>query len=137
MYEMSRLTSKRRGTAIVEGALTLILLLTLFFGIMEFGRLMWSRNLLAHAAKEGSRYASVRGLASGRAASSASIATFVKGQMIGLDKNTAVVTTTWTPDNKQGSTVQVQVSYNYAPVMKMVRKTNITIKSSSKMIIAQ
>jgi Flp pilus assembly protein TadG len=121
----------------VEGALTLTIMLLLVFGLIEFGRLMWSRNLLANAAKEGTRYASVRGVASGRAATSDSIATYVKGRMIGLDKNTAVVTTTWTPDNKQGSTVQVQVSYSFKPVMTMVMKNNITLKSTSKMIIAQ
>jgi hypothetical protein len=49
--------------------------------------------------------------------------------VIGAD--TATVTTTWTPDNKPGSLVQVQVQCNYAPISSLL-VGNWTLKSSSK-----
>ena len=44
------------GQELVEFALILPLLLLLFFGIIEVGRLMLSYNTIANAAREGARY---------------------------------------------------------------------------------
>src|SRR5438046_9592422 len=45
------------GTAIVEGALALLLLITFLFGIMEAGRLFNVQETLTDAAREGARVA--------------------------------------------------------------------------------
>ena len=45
------------GTAVVEGALTLLLLITFLFGIMEAGRFFNVQQTLTDAAREGARVA--------------------------------------------------------------------------------
>lgn len=58
-------SSKQRqhehGQAVVEFALVLPLFLLLFFGIVEFGRVWMTVNVLTSAAREGARVASVSG----------------------------------------------------------------------------
>jgi Flp pilus assembly protein TadG len=77
-----------RGAAAVEAALMLsLIILPLIFGIMDFSRAMYAYHFVAYAAREGSRWASVRGSTCaapmtncGAAAfSSTSIQTFVTG----------------------------------------------------------
>lgn len=48
---------RERGTAIVEFAVVLPLLLTILFGIIEFGYVFMVRQSLQHAAREGARTA--------------------------------------------------------------------------------
>ena len=56
---MKRLNRNRRGVALVEFALIVVMLFMLFLGIIEFG-VMWFRQLtLTQVAREGSRAASL------------------------------------------------------------------------------
>lgn len=48
---------RERGTAVVEFAVVLPLLLTILFGIIEFGYVFMVRQTLQHAAREGCRLA--------------------------------------------------------------------------------
>jgi Flp pilus assembly protein TadG len=52
-----RRTGRRRGTAIVEFAVVLPLLLVLLFGIIDFGWIFMVRQTLTNAAREGCRVA--------------------------------------------------------------------------------
>jgi Flp pilus assembly protein TadG len=49
----------QRGAALVEFALFAALLLILLFGIIDFGRALFTANNLTAAAREGARYAAV------------------------------------------------------------------------------
>ncbi len=49
------LPAGRRGVAMIEAGIILLMLITLLVGIMEFGRLWMSYNLLTHAVREGTR----------------------------------------------------------------------------------
>ena len=51
---------RRRGGAIVEFAVVLPLLLTILFGIIEYGYVFMVRQSLQHAAREGARLASLQ-----------------------------------------------------------------------------
>ena len=51
---------RRRGGAIVEFAVVLPLLLTILFGIIEYGYVFMIRQSLQHAAREGCRLASLQ-----------------------------------------------------------------------------
>ena len=51
--------NNQKGQALVELALSLMLLLTIVFGIFEFGRAMFISNTLNNAAREGARRAAV------------------------------------------------------------------------------
>jgi Flp pilus assembly protein TadG len=50
-----------RGSTLLEFALVIIVLLTMMFGIIDFARALYAYHFVANAAREGSRYASVRG----------------------------------------------------------------------------
>ena len=51
---------RRRGSAVVEFAVVLPLLLTILFGIIEYGYVFMVRQSLQHAAREGCRLASLQ-----------------------------------------------------------------------------
>ncbi|MGH2756914.1 MAG: TadE/TadG family type IV pilus assembly protein, partial [Actinomycetota bacterium] len=59
----TRRISNQRGAAAVEFALVAALLLTIVFGIFEFGRIYSELEVLTAAAREGARAAAVRGTA--------------------------------------------------------------------------
>jgi Flp pilus assembly protein TadG len=46
----------QKGTTAVEFAIVLSLLITLIFGIIEFGLVMFNRQVITNAAREGARY---------------------------------------------------------------------------------
>ena len=50
----------QRGAALVELAIVSAVFFTVIFGILEFGRLLWTHNALEDAARRGARYATVR-----------------------------------------------------------------------------
>ena len=52
-----------RGSALVEFAIASTVALTLIFGIVDFGRGLYTYHLVSNAARAGSRYAIVRGSA--------------------------------------------------------------------------
>jgi Flp pilus assembly protein TadG len=49
-----------RGAALMEFAIAATVFLTALFGVIEFGRLLWTHNALRDAARRGARYAAVR-----------------------------------------------------------------------------
>ena len=59
---MKRRTNRQRerGAALLEFSIVASALLLALFGIVEFGRLLWTHNALKDAARRGTRYAIVR-----------------------------------------------------------------------------
>ena len=49
------------GQALVEAALVLPLFFTIFFGVVDIARVIWANDVVANAASEGARFASVNG----------------------------------------------------------------------------
>ncbi len=124
----------------VEFAIAASVLVALLLGIVEFGIASWQRNSVASDARAGSRFAMVRGSASGRPASVAEIANFVKSQS-SLD--TIRVTATWCtndtpsvcspPSKYQGSIVSVHVEHD-APQLGPFIRARLD-SSTSKLVI--
>jgi Flp pilus assembly protein TadG len=133
----SRARRAERGAETVEFALSLVLVLMLLYGTMEFGRFVYSYNVLASATREATRYAVVHGSKSGAPATAADVAAQVKHWAVGLDPSALTVTTTWTPGNSPGSTVQVQTQYRLTPVATLLLRSPITVGSRSQMMISQ
>ena len=129
------LRDDERGAEIIEFAIVSILFLMLAFGVMEFGRAIWMYGTVAHAAREGARFAIVRGSDSGRTAVPADVTSHVAqiaGGMTGL-----TVTTTWDdPAKDPGSVVQVQVDKDFQPALPIVNLGSFTLSSTSRMVIA-
>jgi Flp pilus assembly protein TadG len=100
------------GAAMVEFALAAAVFMTILIGILEFGFAAWAKNSVAADAREGARFAMVRGIESLRVTDSAGVATYVKSKT-SLDNSIQVVTT-WTPDKHAGSVVAVKVRHAVA-----------------------
>ena len=123
-----------RGTTLVETALSMVPWLLLTFGIVDGGRLLFEYSVVSNAAREGVRWAAVRGQASGRAASRNDIITYVQSLGVGLVLN---VDPQFIPDNTQGSTVRVTVTRNFTPAVAFFTTGGIALRSSSQMTIAR
>jgi Flp pilus assembly protein TadG len=55
------LYKEQRGAALVELAIVMVVLLTITFGITEFGRAIYQYNTLAKSARDAARYLSTKG----------------------------------------------------------------------------
>jgi Flp pilus assembly protein TadG len=112
-----------------------VIFIPMVFGVIEFGRLVWAKNMVTSAAREGVRYAIVHGSSSGSTADSSAVATYVIGR---TKLSPIVVKPSWTGSKDPGKdTVTVSVSYVYVPIVKVPGLlTNKTVTGTSKQIIA-
>lgn len=69
-YRRNRNQSRERGSTLFEMAITVILFVVMLFGIVDFGRALYTYHFLSNAAREGSRWASVNGATCGPGGSS-------------------------------------------------------------------
>jgi Flp pilus assembly protein TadG len=130
--------SSRRGSTLVESSVVAAVFLLLLAGIMEFGRLGFAYNAVSFAAQRAARYAAVRGGDSGHPASATDVETAAKSYTVALDNTKITVTTTWTPDNHSGSTVQVKVSYDFGTVLTPLASSRVlTVQTTAREIINQ
>lgn len=56
---MLRKRNSQRGSTLVEFAIGVTVFLTAMFGVLEFGRALWTHNALTDAARRGARYATM------------------------------------------------------------------------------
>ncbi len=132
---LSALRRDERGSELIEFALVSIFFFMLSFGVMEFGRAIWIYDTVAHVAKEGARFAIVRGSESGREATPADVESWVNLRAAGMTGLT--VTTTWDDASKDpGTVVQVRVDRDFDPALPLVNLGPFTLTSSSRMVIA-
>jgi Flp pilus assembly protein TadG len=149
------------GTAVVEMALSSVVLFAMFFGIFEFSIAAYSYNYVSDAARQATRWAIVRGGSSCAntgidhcGASSTDISNYVKGlNYPGIRTNNLTVTTTryspssttpttWTVCsgsgcNAAGYLVKVVVTYSFPLAIPFVPNKTISMSSTSQMVISQ
>jgi Flp pilus assembly protein TadG len=145
-----------RGASMVEFAFAATLLLLLLFGIIEFGRVLYTYHTVSNAARIGSRWAMVRGsgcsVLDHCGATSADISAYVLSVVPMVDANTMTVTASWTTttnpnddctatdpggNNGTGHIVCVTVSYPFNFAVPMVSQNALTLSSTSRMAISQ
>lgn len=153
-YSQQRGPRGEHGYALVEAALSLVLLLTLVFGIMEVSMALYTYHFISDAAREGTRYAIVRGSACNSfptacPASATNIQDYVRTLGFpGVDPNKMTVNTAWpttgtsctpssTPCNNPGNLVQVTINYQLPFALAFVRVSTLTLTSTSQMVISQ
>ena len=122
-----------RGSALAEAALSILLLIVIVFGIIDFGRAMYAYHAVSNGAELGTRYALVRGYDSGISVAAAAVDSYVKSGIV-LDPSQVTVTTTWQDNQKAGTWVRVQVDYNFQFLLPV---STITLSSHSQMVIAR
>jgi len=156
--------SGERGATMVEFAFTFVVLFILLFGMIDFARALYAYHFISEAAREATRFASVRGdLCSASVndcpASGGEIRTFVDGLVPpGISASPAVlhVIPTWTNPNTlpicgsqqkyPGCGVQVKVIYDFNFIFPIdfynsspvnFSATTIPMSSTSEMVIAR
>lgn len=139
-----RRAGSEHGSAIVETALSFIVLLTMIFGILAISLALYTYNFIADAAREGTRYAMVRGsscqgFASACPAQASDVQTYVKGLTFpGIKPSAMTVTTTWpVGNNNPGNPVKVTVQYQFPLAIPFLTARTLSLKSSSQMVISQ
>lgn len=126
------------GATILEFGLSFTLLFLILFGIVDFGRALYAYDAIADAARIGTRYAIVHGSSSSSPATSSTISTYVTGQCCaGLSTSALTVTTTWNPNNNPGSTVNIQVQYNFNFILPFLPSATVPMSATSQMVISQ
>lgn len=163
------------GAALVESALSISVLLTVMVGIMQLCLVMYASVFVSEAAREVSRYASVRGASSctdlpafpncnlDQATAGNPLQTYARGLGYPLpDPTNLTVNATWwavsqdsnyyaswttacpgstggvsgEPCNQSGNMVTVQVRYQIPLNIPFWRNQNVTLTSTSSMLIA-
>jgi Flp pilus assembly protein TadG len=103
------------GAAVVEFAITLTMLLILVFGIVDFGRALFTMNNLTQAAREGARYGAVsNGMSEEIGIKDTTIAHAAALGGAALTRADITVTAT-----NAGGTLQymrVQINYTFVPI---------------------
>jgi Flp pilus assembly protein TadG len=156
---VGRATRDERGYVLAEFALATVVLTTLVFGIIDFGRALYTYHLVANAARIGARYAAVRSSCTTPCTptTTAGVLTAVNNLSPGLNASTTAcpptsgkgcVATTWSapsygvngncttsPYTAPGCLVTVTVMYAYKFFIPGLPAP--TMSSSSQMIVSQ
>ena len=131
---LNRFRRDARGSVLIEFALVLTVLLLLVFGIIDFGRLLFTANNLTAAAREGARYAAILpALPNDDAIKDTVIArTAVLGGGA-ITRSNVTVTYNVASGNYHSITVQVSDTFNYltpvAPLLGLGTNRPITTRS--------
>jgi Flp pilus assembly protein TadG len=133
------------GSALVEIALTLPVLITFFFGLIEVSLAFYTHQVLSESAREGTRYAIVHGstctTGSGSACtvSAATVNSYVSGLSWPNFGSSAMSVNTTYPDGNEapGSRVQVTITYGFPFRVPFIPTSTLTMSSSSVMYIVQ
>jgi hypothetical protein len=144
-----------RGSTLTEFAFILPVLLMGVFGVIDFGRALYTYHFVSDAAREASRWASVRGnrcitipnCGAGESDIQHYVASIVPP---GIDSTSPAlsVTAAWMaplanpascvgPINNPGCAVKVHVTYNFKFILPFLPKATYAMDSTSEMIISQ
>jgi hypothetical protein len=96
----------------------------------------FASNSIAFAAERAARYASVRGGASGHAATTADVQGVAREYASPLDPSAVGVTVTWTPNNNPGSNVQVKVTFSLVSIQPLSSGA-VTLQSTAQQTVTQ
>jgi Flp pilus assembly protein TadG len=115
------------GQAMIEFAITIPIVLLLFFGLMDFGRAAYTAAVVQWSAQEGARVGTIT-------LDQAAVTAAAQGRMVGLRAEQAVVVFTRT----DASTVTVQVSYPFefvTPMITAIAGSGVTMQGTASMIM--
>jgi Flp pilus assembly protein TadG len=133
---------RRTGAALVETALVYPILFLLIFGIILMGVAVFRYQQVAHAAREGARWAAVHGASYGEegatasppryAATAADIYTnAIKPQIAGMHASNVTYSVTWNTSNKRTrSYTYTDPSTGAQSVQAMANTVSVTVSYS-------
>jgi Flp pilus assembly protein TadG len=137
------------GEALVEFAVATILIVTAILGQVDFGRWLFAYNAVSKTARQGVRYAAVRGYTAGAdTATAADIQSYVATQSLGHVTTGNVTVKTidaagtneadWPTNDKPGRLVKITATYTFTPtVLPWLPQAARTVSSTAYMVIAR
>ena len=151
------LSSRRgaRGQAIFEILVSLIVFITMLLAVIQMGLAAYSYHFISEAAREGARWAMVRGSACTSftttcPAALTDIQNYVTGLAYpGITASAMTVTASWcgptsstppacsTGTNAPGQIVRVAIQYKFPVGIPFVPASTITMNAMSQMVISQ
>lgn len=147
---MSRNRHFERGSSLAETAIAMSVLLLLIFGIVDFGRALYTYAYIGTIAREGARWAIVRGsqcsVLDHCNASQDDIRNYVASLAEGATSSGLMnVSATWPTcstgavrsKNDPGCAVAVNVTYRFNFLLPVMSAASIPMSTTSQMIIAQ
>ena len=129
-----RLLRETAGQSLVEFALSAMVFFATVFGTIEFGRAVWTYNMVSDLAQEGARWAAVHGTGSLIPADNAAVQAHVRTRILFTSVLTDVSTVT-TPSSvgAAGTDVSVQVTTTFTPMTGLIPNAAITLQSTAHM----
>lgn len=136
-----------KGSGLVEFAISLVVVLTVLFGIIDTGRALYAYNWCSNSARLGTRFMMVRGtkctlLSGGCPATGTDATNYIESNAVGIDTGQVTVTTwCWADTVKNNppcppqALVQVQVQYNFKFVTPFVPLSGWTMQSTSERVV--
>ncbi|HET9519901.1 MAG TPA: TadE/TadG family type IV pilus assembly protein [Candidatus Limnocylindrales bacterium] len=138
--------SRSRAQALAEFALVAPIFFLILFGIIDFGRYVYYTQILNNAAREGARYAIVHGelgvpkTGPPNDPAGTAVINVVRNYAIGVigleDAAVLDIDPSWEPaNNKRGTKVTVEVTYDFHSVIPLVPIPPITVRGASTLVI--
>ncbi len=127
-----RRRNRQKGNVVFEFALVFPLFALVLLGLVDVSRAMLTYNTLTHASEVAARFASVRSGTSSSPATTGTITNRVIQSGVGLEPDKVDVTATWSPSNSRGSTVRVEVAYEFTPVTPFIPWDTINLVGSAE-----
>jgi Flp pilus assembly protein TadG len=138
----------QRGQVLAEFAVCSLAFFTMVFGIMDFGRCLYTYHLVDEAARLATRYAIVNGVSSCAGGSPDPLLTYVEGVSPGFTAAQLTVkttcaggntgcTSTASPYNGPGCLVEVKVTYAFSFIVPLFSLLSVPMVSTSQMTISQ
>jgi Flp pilus assembly protein TadG len=149
---MKRRRHRERGSALAETAVIMTVLLMLMFGIIDFGRALYTYSFVAQLAREGARWAIVRGgdctVIDNCPATSTNLLTYVKSLNEGATNASSITANlsfqappsgigcSTSGNNAPGCVAKVTVTYPFTFMLPFLPKAGITMTGTSEMVIS-
>jgi len=127
-----------RGQAMAEFPAVVLYWIGLIYGIASASLGVYAYSFVSQSSRDAVRYAMVLGAdvtPASAQATQTSIKNYVVGRAHGITYSSLGVTATWPTDNKKGSIVKVQVTYNYQPLYPFSSAT-LPLSASAQSVIA-
>lgn len=106
LYRLAGLIRKERGQALVEMALVIPVLILLFVGICEFGRVLGAFMVINNLAREGARYGVV-------GHNDLEIENLVLAEKAWLDENSMIINITpGFAERRKGEPLDIEINYS-------------------------
>lgn len=157
-----RHASREEGSGLVETALASTVFLAMLMGVFQMSLAFYTLHYISDAARQGSRYAMVRGSTSctntpnlsNCNVTSDQVQTYVRGiKYPGIQSSRLTLTTTWMTAsttqpttwstcstgtcNVPGNQVKVVAAYTFPLSVPFVPRLSFSLTSTSKMVISQ